>query len=603
MARVLVIDDCDAVAELMIERLRESTMVDFCQRAPQQEDEFGGHLSGGHAGLLEEQDFDTVVYAPRLRARNRMTPDLKDAEAVFRQCARSGIKRLILLSSAMIYSASPHNPGFLSEARMILRGDSNAIAREWHDLEALAVTHLGEVSPSGATLIILRPAAMLVPGGQDYFSRLFRSPLAVTLPGHDPTMQLLSPADLAAAVRGVLERSTPGTYNVAPRGVITLRAALRLARARRLPLSRTLQRAGRPLLASLGWAHSAEQLDYIRYSWTVSDEKIKSGLSYAPRHSSVEALTGFLAAEKGAACIHLKSPTEESEITAREFDDYGMDKGYIAAFGRTLFKFLHDYYWRVEVKGLDYVPRRGRAVLVGFHRGFMPWDGVMALHLMVQRLARHPRFLIHPGLIKFPFLFNYMTKLGGIIACQENAAYVLERDEMLGLFPEGIRGAFMLYRDAYKLGRFGRDEFVKIALRHRAPIIPFVTVGSAETFPILKKVDWGWWKRQTEWPSFPITPTFPFLPPLPLPAKWHTCFLEPMHIEDRYPPEAANDPATVRAISLEVKNHMQEAISEMLRRRKSIFYGSIFENQTDSTEKPDERLSYEEKISYREKLS
>ena len=215
----------------------------------------------------------------------------------------------------------------------------------------------------------------------------------------------------------------------------------------------------------------------------------------------------------------------------------------------------------------------------------------------LQKFGRYPRFLIHPGLIKFPFLFNYMTKLGGIVACQENAAYVLERDEMLGLFPEGIRGAFSLYRDAYKIGKFGRDEYVKLALRHRAPIVPFVTVGSAEIFPILKKWDWAWWKRNTEWPTFPITPTFPFLPPVPLPAKWHTQFLEPIHLEQRYPPEAATDPATVRAISLEVRGVMEKAVGDLLRRRKSIFYGSIFTGQTI------ERHGYEEPIVYKEKLS
>jgi len=40
-----------------------------------------------------------------------------------------------------------------------------------------------------------------VPQGEDYFSDLFRSRIAVALPGHDPTIQLLSPADLARAVR------------------------------------------------------------------------------------------------------------------------------------------------------------------------------------------------------------------------------------------------------------------------------------------------------------------------------------------------------------------------------------------------------------------
>lgn len=588
MMRVMLIEERDGVAELIGKCLDACPAVELCQRAPQQEDGFGGHLSGGYAGFLEEQGINAVVYSPPIRRRRL---DLEDAESVFRQCAKVGVEKFVLLSSAMVYGASPHNQGLMPETRPVLNGGSNQMASECHKLETMAVSYLGAASRTSARLTILRLAAMPARDGKDYFSELFRGRIAVTLPGHDPTMQLLSCEDLARAVRSALEAQEGGVYNVAPRVTITLRAALRLAGVRRVPVSRVLQRTARRVLKRIGLAHPIEQLDFVRYSWTISDQKIRSELSALPQRSSAEALTEFRCAKNGTASNGAEGACH------REFDDFGMDKHYIAAYGRTMFKFLHDYYWRVEVDGLDNVPPRGRAVLVGLHRGFMPWDGVMALHLLVQKLGRYPRFLIHPGLIKFPFLFNYMTKLGGIIACQENAAYVLERDEMLGLFPEGIRGAFALYRDAYKIGKFGRDEYVKIALRHRAPIIPFVTIGSAEIFPILKKWDWAWWKRNTEWPTFPITPTFPFLPPVPLPAKWHTQFLEPIHFEQRYPPEAATDPATVRAISLEVRSVMEKAVGDLLGRRKSIFYGSIFNGQTG------ERRGYEKSIVYKEKLS
>jgi 1-acyl-sn-glycerol-3-phosphate acyltransferase len=175
---------------------------------------------------------------------------------------------------------------------------------------------------------------------------------------------------------------------------------------------------------------------------------------------------------------------------------------------------------------------------------------------------------------------------------------VLKHDEIVGIFPEGIKGAFLHYRDAYKLTKFGRDEFVKIALRHRAPIVPFVTVGSAEIFPILKKDNWAWWKRNTEWPTFPITPTWPFVGAIPLPSKWHTQFLEPLHVEDRYPPEAADDAEVVSAISQEVRRRMEQAIGEMLRRRQSIFFGSIFEEEPSLR-----RQVFQENIGYKEKLS
>jgi 1-acyl-sn-glycerol-3-phosphate acyltransferase len=246
-----------------------------------------------------------------------------------------------------------------------------------------------------------------------------------------------------------------------------------------------------------------------------------------------------------------------------------MDPSYIARYCRHLFHLLHQYYWRIEVEGLEHVPARGRGVLVGMHRGFMPFDGVMALYALVRRAGRIPRFLIHPSLSKFPFLADFMAKLGGIMACQENADYVLQRDELLGVFPEGIRGAFRPYTRAYTLGKFGRDEFVRMALRNRAPLLPFVTVGSAEIFPIVGRIDWSAFKRYTEWPFLPITV------PFPLPSKWHTQFLPPIHVEATYPPEAAEDPDVVRLISLDVRKRMQAAIDDMRSRRRSIFFGAL----------------------------
>jgi 1-acyl-sn-glycerol-3-phosphate acyltransferase len=421
---------------------------------------------------------------------------------------------------------------------------------------------------------------------------LLRARLAVTLPGHDPSLQVLSPEDLAGAVRRALEGNARGIYNVAPDGVVPLRAALRMAGAKRLPVSQTLQRLARGVLTRAGFCHPVEQLDYVRYSWTVSNRKAKGELGFAPSRSSADAVREF----RAAMAENRRARTFDAGA-AEEFDDFGMDKGYIDAFGRVLFKFLHDRYWRVEVAGLEHVPARGRAVLVGIHRGFMPWDAVMTLHLLARELGRYPRFLIHPGLVRFPFLFNFHTKLGGVIACQENADRVLERGEILAIYPEGIRGAFALYRDAYRLGKFGRDEFVKVALRHRAPIVPFVTVGSAETFPILAKLNWGWWKRRTEWPFFPITPTWP-LAPVPLPSKWHTLYLPPLNVEDRYPPEAADDPDTVRAVSRKVRALMEEAMRDIVRRRKSVFFGSVF----GATGARAAGRSYEEKVSYKEEL-
>src|SRR5262245_61965350 len=165
--------------------------------------------------MLKEYDIDTVVYTPPLSRHHRRHLDLEDAESVFQHCARARVKKFVLLSSAMIYGASNHNPGFISETHVISRSDKKRIPRDWLDLEALATAYMGEVSGTSIELNILRPCAVPAPGADDYFSDLFRRSVAFVLCGHDPTLQLLSPIDLAGAVSAVVANRAGGVFNVA----------------------------------------------------------------------------------------------------------------------------------------------------------------------------------------------------------------------------------------------------------------------------------------------------------------------------------------------------------------------------------------------------
>ncbi len=556
--RAVIIEERKSVAGLIEKRLQNISALIECR------------IFSGFTDDLPASD--VVVYSPPQVSPHVTAPDLKDAENIFSFFGRNEPEQFVLISSAAVYVPQHNNTGLLSEKKKIVRSAKNFIANAWQDLENLAVSHFEKTN---VRLLILRPSAVLADDGRDFVSGLLKRKFPVVLPGFDPPIQFLDREDLAEAVGLAVGKKAEGVFNIAPDKAILLRSAIRKAGAKRFPVSRIAQRLGGKILRPFKKIRPVEQLDLIRYSWTVSNEKSRRELEFTPRYSSLETLQRF----KGENLTGGQ---------AEEFDEFGMDKKYISFFGRTLFKFMHDYYWRVEASGMERIPEKGRGVLVGVHRGFMPWDAVMFLHEIFTRFDRVPRFLIHPGLIKFPFLFNFHTKLGGVIACQENADYMLQNEKLLGIFPEGMRGAFSLYRDAHKLGKFGRDDFVKIALRNRAPIIPFVTVGSAEIFPILAKVNWSWWKRHTEWESLPITTTFPFLPPVPLPSKWHTQVLPPVHIEEIYEPEAANDPRIVRAISRDVRAQMENALTDMLARRKSIFYGSIFKD-----EKSDEAVVYE----------
>src|SRR5215510_4957608 len=163
MARVMVIADSRPIAQALVNRLSKSVVVEACQLAPR--------FNGGSALLFTEHAVDTVVYAPQLHRKNEMIPNLAEAAMVLAECARAGIAKVVVVSSALLYGADPHNPGFIVESHAPLRRDKNPVGNAWVTLEALADECVGQ--PTDVTLTILRPVAVPIRGGTDYFSGLF----------------------------------------------------------------------------------------------------------------------------------------------------------------------------------------------------------------------------------------------------------------------------------------------------------------------------------------------------------------------------------------------------------------------------------------------
>src|SRR5262249_6225452 len=144
------------------------------------------------------------IYVPSCAGRAGMTPDLAEAELVLTRCARLRPAKLILLSSALIYGAGTARQALAGEGYAPPRHGRDEISSAWRSLEAAAAGNLQNVAP----LVILRPVTVL-PSPSLLARRLARR-LPITLAGHDPTLQLLSMEDLAAAVLGAVRSNAEG---------------------------------------------------------------------------------------------------------------------------------------------------------------------------------------------------------------------------------------------------------------------------------------------------------------------------------------------------------------------------------------------------------
>ena len=257
-----------------------------------------------------------------------------------------------------------------------------------------------------------------------------------------------------------------------------------------------------------------------------------------------------------------------------ETDEWGYDPEVLQVV-EPFFEFMYKSYWRVQTSGLENIPDEGRALLVCNHSGQLPWDGAMVGTAVytehpAQRLVRTLYASWFPTL---PFLSALFVKLGQVLANEENGIRLLEQDQLVAVFPEGYKGVGKLYKDRYRLARFGRGGFVRMALKTGAPIIPVSVVGAEETYISLAKAPGI--AKLIGFPYFPISPTFPWLGPIgfiPLPTKWYIDIGEPVDVEG-YGSGAANNPILVSQLADQVRNVVQKMIHARLAQRRSIFFG------------------------------
>jgi 1-acyl-sn-glycerol-3-phosphate acyltransferase len=255
-------------------------------------------------------------------------------------------------------------------------------------------------------------------------------------------------------------------------------------------------------------------------------------------------------------------------------DEFGLDPEFEEAVA-PLFTFLYRTWWGVVTHDVANVPASGPALVVANHAGAVfPWDGAM---LKVALRFEHPaarelRPLVDDFVFKTPFLASLVARVGGVRACRENAERLLASDEVVAVFPEGIRGMRKPFRDRYQLQRFGRGGFVTLALATGVPIVPVAIVGAEETHPLLGT--WRWPAKVLGVPYFPITPTFPWLGLLglvPLPSKWSIRFGRPIDLARRYRPEDAADPVLVDRLVEDVRETVQVMVDQDRKARGNAF--------------------------------
>jgi 1-acyl-sn-glycerol-3-phosphate acyltransferase len=279
----------------------------------------------------------------------------------------------------------------------------------------------------------------------------------------------------------------------------------------------------------------------------------------------------------------LPAPAEElrSYLPAiepdRQVTDWGRSERIEGLMDRTVYDWLYHYWFRCEVEGIENVPAGGGALLVSNHSGALPPDAAMILKAIKEEHARpRPLHLTVEHFFKgYPGFSMLVAKIGGVPAHPANVHRLLADEEQLVLvFPEGRKGTEKLYKDRYRLRRFGRGGFVEAAMRAGAPIVPIALIGAEEAMPTFAQI--GLLRRLTGLIYFPVTPLFPHLGPLIgtayLPAKFRIRFLDPIPT-DQWGERPWDDKGLVQTVAEDVRARIQDELVDMVAHRRSVWFG------------------------------
>jgi 1-acyl-sn-glycerol-3-phosphate acyltransferase len=280
----------------------------------------------------------------------------------------------------------------------------------------------------------------------------------------------------------------------------------------------------------------------------------------------------------------LPSPDDELRAhlpaieTERQVTDWGRSERVEGFFDKTLIDFYYNLWFRCEVEGIQHVPSQGGALLVSNHAGALPPDAPMiAKAIKEEHPNPRPLHLTMEHFFKgYPGLSMLLPKIGGVPAHPANVHRLLYDEQQLVLvFPEGRKGSEKLYKERYRLRRFGRGGFVEAAMRAGAPIVPVAVVGAEEAMPIFAHVTAL--QKLTGLIYFPITPTFPHLGLLGtlgyLPAKFKIRFLPPVPTDDLGEERPWEDQALVQTIAHDIRATIQDELIDMVGKRRSVWFG------------------------------
>ena len=269
---------------------------------------------GGVDVLVHTADDRSVeTRPPQRRAHN-----IRAAQTVLTAAAASGVPRVILVTSTMVYGAAADNPVPLPENATRVSDNGDGLMGDFAEIEDLA-ERARRAHPS-LSVTVVRPAPLVGPDLDTLLSRHFSAPRLLTVKGHRQHWQFCHEDDLAGALafcalHGV--EGSDGVVAVASEGSLTQEDVEGVAGMKHFEVPANLAFGAIRRLHQARITPAAEgELKFLVYPCVVDCAALREA-GWKPDHDNESALRALLDSRSGKhALVGRSLGRKEVTITA-----------------------------------------------------------------------------------------------------------------------------------------------------------------------------------------------------------------------------------------------------------------------------------------------
>jgi nucleoside-diphosphate-sugar epimerase len=222
----------------------------------------------------------------------RSRHNVRGTQTVLTAAAAASVKRVVVVTSAMVYGAQPDNAVPLPDDAPLRATPDGALISDLLEIEALC--ERSRRSHPGTTVIVVRPAALAGPGIDTVLTRHFEAPRLLVVRGSTPAWQFCHVDDLASALEMVVLDGLEGPLTVGSEGWLSRSEVEALSGRASIELPASFAFGTAERLHRIGVTPApASELHYVTHPWVVSSQRLRSA-GWRPSYDNAMALEALL---------------------------------------------------------------------------------------------------------------------------------------------------------------------------------------------------------------------------------------------------------------------------------------------------------------------